>query len=365
MYLNVSRLQRELQASKIGSRLYPNGEFTCGIIPEQKKQSEKERKYDELHALQSVVYEEWCFYRRGFEEKTIEKPAFLFYKEAEQVGSSYLANCHNEPKKTRAQRGLKGITSYQRKILRNAAWLMQRKYGKRRMAMLTLTLPTLTQEQADAILTHKGGWHDLVRKFTQEFQRELRRQKAPTCYTGCTEIQEKRWRRTGVLAPHLHILYIAHEGDWKYYVDANRFREIWRRLIQNVVDDMKLDVVVDTKAGIDCSMVKKDAVAYISKYLSKGGKLIEEIKDEPNQARIPRAWAHCSKRLKRYILDSIDTLTNDEKIAIFNGYPLEEEGYLKWLFPIDVCIDEEYVRVGYAGALAEPRHQIDESRWET
>lgn len=355
--------QREYQAARISSKLYPNGEFTCGVIPQEKK-SQKEEDYDRLHKLQYETVQEYIFYRKDFVEKTFWKPFDMVCDEAAAIGLSYSAICHShEEKKPRAQRGLKGISSYQRRIIRNGAWLLQKKYGKKRLGFLTLTLPTLSQEQCDALLQHKRGWGDLVRKVTQEIQRELRRKGCPTSYVGCTEIQEKRWRRTGILAPHLHLIYVAHSGDYKYYIDAKKLRAIWKRLIENMFADIGMYANIDTKAGIDCRVIKKDAARYIAKYLSKGGKLMEEIKEKEEISKIPRCWAHCSKQLKKHILEEITTLTNDEKRAIFDGYPLEEEGYLAWLFPIDIEINGELQRMGYVGQLAEPRYQIAQNVW--
>lgn len=354
---------RKAQADRIHSRLYPNGEFTCGVVPCEKK-SQREVSYDALHQLQYVTIEEYVCYRNEKVEKQIWKPFDMVLDEASSIGLSHPAICHKaESTQTRARRGSKGISSYQRRIIRNGAWLLQQKYSKKRLGFLTLTLPTLKQWEVEILLTNKRGWSDLVRKVTQEMQRELERQGKPTQYIGCTEIQGRRFARTGIVAPHLHLIYVAHDGDYRYYLEANWLRKIWRRLLQNAIDECGLKSEVDTEASVDCKTIKKDAGKYIGKYMSKGGKVIEQIKESGNGALLPTNWAHCAKKLKKYILNSMDTLTDDEKRAIFNGYDLEAEGYLEWLMAIDVEINGEVQRMGYCGRLSQPRHIIVEEKW--
>jgi hypothetical protein len=121
----------------------------------------------------------------------------------------------------------------------------------------------------------------LTRQFIQEFSREIKRSGNKASWVGCTEIQEKRFKKHGEVAPHLHIVYHAHNGDYQWFITADKIRAIWKRILENKIGEwFEQDVEVDTKAAIDTKTVRKDAGAYLGKYLSKGGKVVKEMVDK-------------------------------------------------------------------------------------
>ncbi len=189
-------------------------------------------------------------------------------------------------------------------------------------------------------------WSELVRVFIQEFSREIKRSGNKAVWVGCTEIQEKRFQKHGEVAPHLHLVYHAHNGDYRWFITADKIRAIWKRILENKIREwFEQDVEVDTKAAIDTKTVRKDAGAYLGKYLSKGGKVVKEMAEKGMAECIPSAWWHCCKELKKMIKSMVCDVPQDVKRAIHQKIDLVKRGVMAYLMPI-IINDRSF---GYVG----------------
>lgn len=225
-----------------------------------------------------------------------ESPDFL--------GLSLLANSHrialglSEPVPEKAPRGQKGITRLGARTVRNAAFLLQEKYGCDRLGFYTVTLP-----RVDDSAEYNAGreWAEIVRIFLQSVTRLLKAAGLPPSYVGCTEIQESRYARYGGLPLHLHFVCVGKiRGRKQWIISSDQWRALWRRAVVARCPEFS---EVSFKASVDTSVVKKSAEGYLGKYMSKGAAMLSALlAEDPGIAEfLPKSWWCCSLTLKRAI----------------------------------------------------------------
>lgn len=214
---------------------------------------------------------------------------------APAMGLSDVPNSHKGSE--RRKRGSLGITSHQRRMLRNGAYLLQCAVSKFRMAMLTLTVPDLSPE---GWRQYAESWPEVVRQFTQELSRALGRANLRKWIVGCTELQEERLLESGGYPLHLHLLFHCRRGK-NYAYRPEFFRDMWRRILVRFVPEL---VSESFCAACRVESIKKDAGKYISKYASKGvsGTVLEGVSDG---YQCPGSWAHLTGGLKKCILKQV------------------------------------------------------------
>ena len=250
----------------LNCRIYPNGEFS---IWEEKKNVEISGPPDQ--------------------------PDYL--------GLSLVPNSHKialgmaEPPKTKAPRGQKGITRLGAKTVRNAAFLLQEKYGLDRLGFYTFTLPLV-----DEVAEYSAGreWAEIIRIFLQSVTRLLKSAGLPPSYVGCTEIQEGRYARYGGLPLHLHMVCVGRQRKGPWVIHSNQWRALWRRAVVGRCPEFSEAVF---RASVDTVVVKKSVEGYLGKYMSKGvAALGPMLAEDPGLAEfLPRSWWCCSLNLKRAI----------------------------------------------------------------
>lgn len=343
----------------LSGRLYPNGDFTLGKIPPKYK-TPKEEAFDKAWEAQHD-YVELYEYKYGKREKRVYRFLDPGNQNRDPLGLSTLPNSHKPdqvsgddddqdpetPCQPRKKRGLKGITGNGKRMVSSSAWLLQKAYGKKQLGFGTVTLPSFP-DRPELLVILVDMWPELVRQFFQQLTRYLKRSGYPARWVGVTEIQPKRLEKFDEPAPHLHFVYHAHSGDYRWFISANEMRRIWRQILEAAIEpytDGKYSV--NTQAAIDTQSVKKDAGAYLAKYMSKGGDVIKMMKDKGLESFIPTAWWHCCLELKRAVKSLIVELPSDFKTAIAEGVDLVARGlafYLK-----EVIIDDK--KYGWVGRL--------------
>jgi hypothetical protein len=299
------------------SKLYPSGDWTLGYVSPKKK-SKKEDLYDALEKNQCTKHYYETHYYGGTQLRCVEERRDVLDGELykEYMGLSYPIKSHS-PKK-RVKRGQKGISSYARKMVRSACALLQWRYGKRRLSFVTLTMPSLPKYAEEIVLTDMGGWSEIVRQTLQEFRRELLRSGGSGEVVGCVEIQEQRYNKYDAVAPHIHLVFEGHKGDWKYYIYIKKCQEIWQRIVENQLRKIGLEDEIDFDESTRIESIKKDAKNYMGKYMSKGGAIVAKIIEDGKSHLLPSSWWICSSNLKKMIKIYTFSLDEDTKQSILN-----------------------------------------------
>ena len=212
------------------------------------------------------------------------------------IGLSLPSNCHRNiedvPSVSFQGRGANGITAHGRNVVESAVCLMERIYGRRKLGFATLTLPSVTVDESWVV---SARWRDIQRTFFQRLKREYARRGVDFCYVAVTEIQGKRFEKTGVLGLHLHFCYPAMCGRG-FVLGPSEFRKVWLDCIRGIIGDIRGGASVE-----NIQRVKKSASAYMAKYLSKGVGILRKVRDSRPLGILPHSWYGLSISLRRMV----------------------------------------------------------------
>lgn len=329
----VAGLARWRQGSDFVGKLWPNGEFGLGFqkrVDMRQKIHKTHSAFDNpknpdrlAYACRMALSQQWC------DETGNSIP---------QLGLSPRIKSHK-----RAKRGSKGISSFGRKMVRNGAYLLQRRYGRSRLSFLTLTLPSVSVDES---LRVSACWSEIVRKYLQALGRLLKSRLLPGEIVGCTEIQESRTARDGVLGLHLHLIFCGRKVGKGWEVSYLEVRKLWKREIERV-----LGRELDCSSVENLERVKHDAEQYLGKYMSKGLKSIESLVEMGFGEVLPSAWWSMTSTLKRSVKGSVQRLDGDRANLFVR---LVENGAEVFLYkkPVEISLgDGQAIKVGYFGKL--------------
>lgn len=273
------------------------------------------------------------------------------------LGLSNSVKSHNKPPKpsdTRDRRG-KGINSNGRRMVRSALYLMQLMWGKWNLAFLTCTVPSLDYRKMKLLASR---WGEVVRRYQQELKRELERSEIDTDIVLVTEIQEKRYRETGEVAPHLHIVFRGRKSrgdDWA--VSKERARVLWENVLSAV-----LKRKIEAPASTRIESIRKNVENYLSKYMSKGGEIIKEIVNNGEKNELPAAWWGMTNTLRKRVKAGCKPISEDIKKIIYDQREeLKSSGIIKWFHVVTVDLVETSgeiltIPVALVGKLSRPEY---------
>ena len=348
-----------LPGRSISARIFPNGEFGVGFVP-QRGISAKDRKYDAD-----------CRYAEENAEIQLkieldDENNIIFYGR-EKVLATPPPNLGIGTKSSQrpSQYGLKGITGYGRKMVRNAGTLMSKaiegKYN-RKLCMGTLTVPSYLPRTMKAICSN---WGDIQRKFFQEVKRRYERFRYQFDYVSVTEIQPKRLESRGEVGLHIHFLFTAiRYGRGKWVLPHSWVREAWGRILAHYVEWGECP----REPNYRCDVVNTSASAYLSKYMSKGGDDIRAVLEEFGECYLPRQWWSISSRLRSAIkYYTIRSQGSDaEKLLVISRWGVSD--YIRYIRCISLPVQaNDYAKahgcpqeivLGYGGLLTHSGFQL-------
>lgn len=248
----------------------------------------------------------------------------------------------------RARKGLKGISSYGQQMLRSAAFMVERDYGKEDLCFATLTLPRLP---TDARRKLQANWAILLNRFLEWVTRKLEAAGRPLKVFGCVEVQSERLSDSGEGYLHLHAIWPSHSnrGGRVWAVEADELRTWWKAAIERFAG-----VSLSYYPRVDTVPVKQSAEKYLGKYLSKGGGLIEEFIKAEGEESCPTAWWFMTAAMKRQITS--ETVTGQDLGVLLDS--LIEGAFdscslaaFEWVRAVDVEIDGKKKTMGWCGRL--------------
>lgn len=308
-------------------RVWPNGNFTVGTtrsVPSE----------DSL--LTSAI--------------SSEIPDWFLMPDAEGDGlpltSSNVPIPHKPP--SRAKKGLSGITGYGQQMLRSAAYLVERDYGKSDLCFCTLTLPTLSDKARRQL---QGNWATLLNRLVQFVIRKLEQAERPPKVFGCVEVQSQRLEKYQAGYLHLHAIWPAHsnQSGRTWAVSWEEIRTWWKAAIERFSGEM-----ITVYPRVETSPVKCSAERYLGKYLSKGGGLIEKFIETEGEESCPTAWWFMSAAMKAQI--SEETVEGVEVGVILDAMvqtALENSDLaaFDWMRHVDMRVGTALKTVGWCGRL--------------
>jgi hypothetical protein len=270
------------------------------------------------------------------------------------LGLSDATICHKSPPKNGikpAKRGSKGITAHGRRRVRCACALLEQKYGKKCLSFLTATLPAFANADEFRLICSK--WSYVVRAFIQELKRILVRRGYPVSMVWVTEIQEDRYQYSGEVAPHLHLVMIGklHRFAKNWAIAKGEVRSLWERILSNL-----LGRIVTCQAATRVERPRKSLQGEFSSYLSKGGKMIEQIVKDGKADQLPSSYSGCSDNLKKAIDSRTEILKGKEAEDFIDSLEDMKQAGLLFYKPIIIYAKNlgKEITVGFVGWIKEP-----------
>ena len=325
--------------------IYPDRSFSLGFCPKEKKRK-AEREYDRDYATQAETDTnaliDWYTGITSIEGKFCSIDAKPLLVKA--------------PKSSQEKRGVygrKGITNFGKRFIKNACLLLQDIYGKSRLGFATCTLPSMDRGTCDTI---NGRLSDITRRFYQKIRRKYKKRGSEFIYVGCVEIQEKRFKSSCIPAPHLHFVYLAKDSlRARYTCSTEDFYTAWNESVNEVLKLVGKPPLMGTcghTGSVKLERIRTSAAAYMGKYLSKGCKVVEAMREQGFE-KFPKQWWTASMQMKKLFRASLIRMDANFAACLFDQleYFLHEE-MVTWARYVDALIGGEVRTVGLVGKFS-------------
>ena len=338
-----------VNAPEWSARVWEDGTFSMGYTPFNLARCEDEEPgsyYDPDVAdmLQSCINAHGLAVTLAFvEENPDQYPHAIAL---DPLGSSTVPNSHKELD----HRGQNGISGHGRKLVRNAALRLERETLKETLSFVTLTIPGL---EAEGSLEICRNWAEIVRVFQQKLKRALQRNGLTGEMVGVTEVQEKRFAATHVVGLHLHLLFQGRRFGEGWVLTPSDIRGMWKDTLKPYLADCNQEIYWDACENVQ--RIKKSAVGYLGKYLSKGVDAVKTIKEVYPDIILPTCWYICTNTLRRRVMRNVRYITSKSEPAFET---LCSSGMNKdvFLFIHEVILktgENRAIKVGYCGKLTQ------------
>lgn len=259
-------------------KVRPHGRVSFGFVPEKKVETVNR---DELSELADNSLE------RLKKRRDIEKRSFV-----ESLNSSPVPLGLSTPSNSqKTRRGLNGITGHAANQVRDAVWWLEQKYGKSRLTFATWTIPPVAMGVIQS-------WGEFVRLLLAKLVYRLEREGLPTYVVGVTEVQTERAANHGGLPLHLHWVFVGRHFNAHWFLEPQEADDLLFATLQNFCPVINRE---DVKASGRLESIKKSAVGYLGKYLSKGKKAVRQLVEAGSGELMPSSWHCCTRALRRIV----------------------------------------------------------------
>lgn len=209
------------------------------------------------------------------------------------LGLSSVPNLSTTPPPLRAKRGSNGISSASRQLVKDAATLLQDRYGKERLSFITHTIP---DPYVDAV---HGNWAAILANLRRRYIRALQKAGLPQDLVMVTEYQEKRLAESGKAVLHLHIVMVGRYARKHWQWECEWFHNHWRECCEQYIQGGSCNT--EWNAATRVESIRKNVADYLGKYMSKGVQAIGLVRNCGVSAFVPPSWHVLSQRLRRAV----------------------------------------------------------------
>ena len=268
-------------------------------------------------------------------------------KGASPLGLSQVPNSHIRPNRPQTY-GRKGITGYGKKSVRSIAELMERRYGRRCLGFLTLTLPPMSKSEQEAVAK---GWGRAVNRLHQWLGRRQKQVGLPSLSCGVTEVQPRRSKNDALGALHLHIVYLGKRNRYQNWAfSCCEIRAWWLSQLSRMINRKVVSRSIE-----NVKVVRHSASGYIGKYMSKGGKELARVVHEGGWECLPRQWWSATKNAKEWLKKEKfkgEKTGGILECLIDSYFAMTEPKFCGFLQCHHIDIDGRQILAGYSGRLS-------------
>lgn len=211
-------------------------------------------------------------------------------KASEPLGLSMARNSHRP-----RRHGFQGLPAPGRLNVSDALALLEPRRAL--LSFWTITLPT----PALMHLLWGAGWAKFQDQVRDRLRQLLIRKGMDPTLVGVAEIQTKRTKKTGIPAPHLHVVFKGrhhHRGAWllsRAELDGVIKSALYRCGVRMLREEQWEPFL---EAAGNVQQVKKSVRAYLGKYLTKGSSDVAIYEGGMWEALIPKQWWFWSKECR-------------------------------------------------------------------
>ena len=239
----------------------------------------------------------------------------MFYPNGEfSLGLSMPVKSHKPPQSSsERERSGKPQTTYSKRMVRNCIAKLEREHGKHNLAFATYTLPDLPVDHLENLSARSGV---IANRLTQEIKRNQERAGIKSEIVWIVEIQSQRLATTGVCAIHFHVVFQSRKSRYHDYAISKELNtKIWNRIISNA-----LGYEIEMPSAANIQQIKKSAENYMSKYMSKGSKVAQELVDKKQIGQLPKNWWGATLSLRKWVKERTKLLSDSSKEFIKSHY---------------------------------------------
>lgn len=248
----------------------------------------------------------------------------------------------------RAPKGREGITRNGRDGVQCGGMMLETYHDRSQLSFTTLTVPPLPEGSNGKL---NKNWGSTCNRFLTALNRALKPHGYEGRYVYVSEIQEGRWKDTGDVYLHLHLVFVnRRRGSKAWLLSIPKLRAMWLAAMAPDAPEVMDCPWVQVKAV----EVKKSVRNYLAKYLSKGAAITREVIDAGKADHLPGHWWGSSHKVKERVRQHTAELP-PEACQLLWTMALEGPGEeIKWAYPSMVQISDNEVRhVGWSGDLSE------------
>ena len=276
-----SQLRGSPPPKKVVGTLYPNGEFSYAFVPDTAEVS-WESEPDEYPLA-----------------RLDDQPIAPHPIDSSRPNNSHRGFYQELKPKQRKRYGINGMSGTARRKVRSSAFLLQDRYTKEKLSFLTLTVPPLSDREAEKTLA--GRWGEAVQRFVDRLKKLMRKRDLPLAFVGVTELQTKRYERTGEFCLHLHILFVGRRflGEpWR--IKCSDVREIWGGIIEDIIGQCIYRGALENLQG-----VRRSGEGYLGKYMSKNHNEVRKVIEDGNEWMLPKQWWFSTYQMKKWLKSEV------------------------------------------------------------
>lgn len=245
----------------------------------------------------------------------------------------------------RSRRGLKGIPNRAKRQVMAAAAALEQRWPRNCLSFLTGTLPETE------VPVSSEQWARIMKRFLESLSRALIEHSLPPLVLGSTEVQEKRWERTGQVALHCHLVFPGRRPHGHWALSPTELQTLWNRAVSGVLSDNV--ILSPLSATTNVQQVKKSVTAYLGKYLSKGATVCNAVIEAGLAECLPFHWTTLTRKMRRLTAQMTIKLTGSGVETIASMLRDPNLGLLKWYRDVTITLNDGSLWVaGWCGYLS-------------
>jgi hypothetical protein len=191
-------------------------------------------------------------------------------------------------------------------MVRNSIARLERLHGKHNLAFATYTVPGLPEADMAYL---RANWGEATKQLMKMIGRDLERAGIKPEYVYVNEPQLKRYKKTGVIALHIHVVFQSRRNRYSpYAISKERNTQLWNRTLSNV-----LGCDISAPYGAQIAKIEKSAERYMTKYMTKGSEIAKKLIDDGHRSDLPKQWWGASYSLRIWVKANCKLLAEPTK----------------------------------------------------